>query len=618
VIDRLAGMFRMRTYRKQTVFGLLAAAWIALAGWQIFEHIRAKEAARQTLRNRMTDTARGLSVVIRSQNRFGVVRQQHLEAALGDLARMESVLSVALRNRAGDMVTSAGESIHLSLGDLPARGERWEVDRVIFVYPIDLGADEDNRGTSRSLPIILPEEQRDGRERDDGRRRDGPPRGDDRGEDGRSREFRGGPPPPDGRNEAGPPPGPPGGFPRATRQSFERTSDTTIVTREFPPGTTSESLSGYMRDTRQRSGSGFGPPAPLHQTLERTSAAVILRQVYPADTPSTASMAGPGGEPGDRWRGRGGPGGPRWNPGRPFWMSEVQYQELLQKQGLHGFVLVMSTDAYRAESRKDFWLRLIIACVGLVAAGGLGLSWRNIGRTAELQVRLVRASEMNSHLREMNLAAAGLAHETRNPLNIVRGQAQLIARQPDAPQEIQSRARQITDEVDRVTGRLNEFIEYSRPREAKPAPVDFAALVDDIARTLETDRQEKAVAFEFQGPRLTIEADELLLRQVLFNLLLNAIQAVKPGGRVEVVAADRSPSNGAWFEVRDNGPGVPAHMREDIFRPYFTTNGTGAGLGLAVVRQIVHAHGWDVACAAGETGGASFRVSGLKVVSRNA
>ncbi|MBM3334283.1 hypothetical protein FJY63_06445 [Candidatus Sumerlaeota bacterium] len=318
---------------------------------------------------------------------------------------------------------------------------------------------------------------------------------------------------------------------------------------------------------------------------------------------------------GDIGRGRFGPqGGPPPPFVRPPWMDEEQYQELLQKRGLHGFLLTMSTGSLRAEIGGDLRLRLVIMAVALIAAGGLGLAWRNIGRSAELQVRLIRAREMNAYLREMNVAAAGLAHETRNPLNIVRGLAQMISQQEEASPEVRARSREITEEVDRVTGRLSEFLEYSRPREAKPVPTNVRAVVHDVERALATDMEDKQTAFVLDGPDLTVEADESLLRQVLFNLILNAVQAVDRQGRVEVAIGKTSP-NEAFFEVRDNGPGVPEEAREEIFRPYYTTHQGGTGLGLAVVRQIVLAHQWDINYVAREQGGACFHVSGLKAPS---
>ena len=149
----------------------------------------------------------------------------------------------------------------------------------------------------------------------------------------------------------------------------------------------------------------------------------------------------------------------------PFRMDEKEYQVLLESRGLHGLVIGLSTDTMRSVTIQDMWMRGVIAIFASVAVLGLGLAWSNLAKSSELQVRLVRASELNTHLKGMNLAAAGLAHETRNPLNIIRGLAQMISKEQDSTNEARRKSREIIDETDRVTAQLNEFINYSRPRE---------------------------------------------------------------------------------------------------------------------------------------------------------
>jgi len=294
-------------------------------------------------------------------------------------------------------------------------------------------------------------------------------------------------------------------------------------------------------------------------------------------------------------------------------MSEEDYQTLLQKQGAHSFVIVMSTQPLRAACDQDLWLRSIIAVLATISVIGSGLAWRSVTRSAELQIRLVRASELNSHLREMNLAAACLAHETRNPLNIIRGMAQMLSKQSEAPAEIREKARAIVDETDKVTSQLNEFINYSRPREIRRAKIALNSAVNEVVRTLNHDIEEKKLRVETGGESVSIEADEQLLRQVLFNLFINAIQAVDAGGQIQILMHKISASEAA-LEVRDDGPGVPPERRQEIFKPYFTTNQKGTGLGLAVVQQIVLAHGWEIECLPNEPKGAVFRISHLKVM----
>jgi len=215
-------------------------------------------------------------------------------------------------------------------------------------------------------------------------------------------------------------------------------------------------------------------------------------------------------------------------------------------------------------------------------------AWRNLAQTADLQIRLVRASELNSHLKQMNLAAAGLVHETR-------------------PQAVE-----IVNEADRVAAQLNEFINYSRPREVRRTTLQLNAVTAEVVRALSHDLEEKQIHLHVTGDPLAIEADEQLLRQVLFNLLLNAIQAVTANGEIEIHLSQVGGLE-AQLEVRDNGPGVPPENRAEIFKAYFTTTQKGTGLGLGVVQQIVLAHGWEIECLANEPRGAIFRLTHLKL-----
>jgi len=310
------------------------------------------------------------------------------------------------------------------------------------------------------------------------------------------------------------------------------------------------------------------------------------------------------------------PNRPRGGRGRPPWMrgmSDADYRAFIARRELHGLVVTMSTENFRAVCVRDLWLRFIIVFFAGISAAGVGLSWRNTTKTSELQIRLIRASELNSHLKEMNLAAAGLAHETRNPLNIIRGMAQMLSKEAGAPPEIRDKARAIVDETDKVTVQLNEFINYSRPREVRRTKLALNSAIGEVMRALSHDIDEKKIKLETKGDLISIEADEQLLRQVLFNLLLNSIQAVAGEGEIQVVTGRQNASE-AFLEIRDNGPGVTPERRKEIFKPYFTTHQKGTGLGLAVVQQIVLAHGWEIECLPNDPKGAVFRITHLKLV----
>ena len=307
------------------------------------------------------------------------------------------------------------------------------------------------------------------------------------------------------------------------------------------------------------------------------------------------------------------PGQPaRFPYSRPAWMDREEYNALIKKQGVHSLVISLSTDEMERSVRNDLLLRSLVSLLASGVALISGLAWRNVHTNSQLQIRLVKASEMNSHLSQMNFAAAGLAHETRNPLNLIRGLAQMITLQAGDAPKLREHASTIIEEADRVTVQLNEFINYSKPREAHFAPVEISRLVADVGRTLLPDFEDKQIQFIAPAAPLSVQADEQLLRQALFNLLLNAVQAVEQGGRVEVRCAASSAED-AVLEVCDDGPGVPEAERANIFKPYVTMRPKGVGLGLAIVQQIVSAHRWEVACLANEPRGALFRVSHLKL-----
>jgi signal transduction histidine kinase len=515
------------TRRSLTVYGLLVAVWVLVAGWQVEEHIRFKNSAKADLRNRSTDIANTLGAFIRGLRFRGTVFPERLEPVLNELVnsptnevvKSSELVSIALLNAAGEPIAAAGRPLDLSQAELLQKGERWGLRSVTLVSPVDLGSSVTSEGVTNPTIVLPPFREftnavREGR---------GFPRHEGK---------------PDGAESSNAPPG-----------SAEGPD------LNAPP-----------------------PPPPEHDMHRKEGEA---------------------------------------RPRRPFFLrniDEKEYQALIEKRAIHGVVLGMSTASFQAASTRDLWLRFIIVGLATILVAGSGMIWHNLARVSDLQIRLVRASELNTHLKELNLAAAGLAHETRNPLNIIRGLAQMVSKRQDAPEEIRIKSREILNETDKVTAQLNEFINYSRPREVRPAPLPLKSIVNEVARTLSYDLEEKKIQLQVKGEPLDVEADEQLLRQALFNLLLNAVQAVDGNGVIEVVTEKRSAAE-AQLEVRDNGPGVPPDRRAEIFKPYFTTQKTGTGLGLAVVQQIVLAHGWEIQCLANDPKGAIFRITHLKLAS---
>jgi len=168
----------------------------------------------------------------------------------------------------------------------------------------------------------------------------------------------------------------------------------------------------------------------------------------------------------------------------------------------------------------------------------------------------------------------------------------------------------LNEEVGAIRRLVDDFSAFAKLPKVEPAPVDLAQVVEDFARShpewqefLRVDRNGQVGAL----------CDRMLLRNVLANLVENAVHAAEEAGRkpeIRIAVAESAAERGARLTVDDNGPGVPEDARERIFDPYVTTKANGTGLGLAIVRKIVIDHGGDVSIApeASPLGGARFVV----------
>lgn len=271
--------------------------------------------------------------------------------------------------------------------------------------------------------------------------------------------------------------------------------------------------------------------------------------------------------------------------------------------------LLLDRTGADAQSRAAAWSFALVVAAGAVVLVCVALAWRATVRTAEARGRARLLEVEARHLRELSRAAAGLAHETRNPLGLVRGWAQQSAQAEPCSAGQRERAQSIVEECDRITSRINQFLAYARPCEPATEPVDPAGVIEQLAVLLQPDLEAKNLTLEHHvaDSGRTIRADREMLRQALFNLAQNAIQFSPAGGAVEI-SVFGGQEGACSIEVADRGPGVPADQVDALFSPYFTTRPGGTGLGLAIVSRIATAHGWRVEYAPRPGGGAIFRL----------
>jgi signal transduction histidine kinase len=210
--------------------------------------------------------------------------------------------------------------------------------------------------------------------------------------------------------------------------------------------------------------------------------------------------------------------------------------------------------------------------------------------------------------------SAGLAHEIRNPLGIIKGSAELLKQKlRDSNAVAGELAGNISSEVNRLSAVLARFLDFARPQPLERSPQNLAAIVDRALKAAHDQYPEASIQIEHSYtpgiPELML--DEGLCEQVFINLALNAYEAMEPGPGTLHVTISPSTSEGArGVEVimEDSGPGIPASHRERIFNPFVTTKRTGAGLGLSIVSKIVDDHGGTIRVISEAGKGASFHV----------
>ena len=231
------------------------------------------------------------------------------------------------------------------------------------------------------------------------------------------------------------------------------------------------------------------------------------------------------------------------------------------------------------------------------------------------RLRVAQAEARRSErLAALGQLSAGLAHEIRNPLGVIKGSAEMLAQKVESSNDI---AREMADyiltEVNRLSALVTQFLNFARPLHAELHPADLTGLLDRVLKKVGDQWKGKPVQVEraYATALPLVPLDESLCEQAFINLVQNAHEAMEERGgilRVEVARASQNGKKGVVVRITDDGPGIPEGLREEIFNPFVTTKKTGVGLGLSIVSQIIDGHHGAIRVEKGSPGGASFVV----------
>ena len=229
-------------------------------------------------------------------------------------------------------------------------------------------------------------------------------------------------------------------------------------------------------------------------------------------------------------------------------------------------------------------------------------------RLLQENLRLERELAERERLAALGRMAATVAHEIKNPLSAIKSIAQVMREDEGLRNEYERDLGLIVGETDRLSQSVTQLLSFARRESPAGQPLSVDELVRSVVDLFRASAREQGVTLDAQ---VKVEAELAgkfvsALRDALSNLLLNALQATPPGGRIEMIAA--ASDGDLVISVQDSGSGVPADLRERIWEPFFTTRQRGTGLGLAIVRKRVQEVGGTATLVSGNGSGALFQL----------
>ena len=235
------------------------------------------------------------------------------------------------------------------------------------------------------------------------------------------------------------------------------------------------------------------------------------------------------------------------------------------------------------------------------ASADLAAAYQELRDTVSLLIRADR-------LKSVGEVAAAIVHEIRNPLSAIKGAAQVIEK--EIPQDSPRRrfVAVIEEEVDRLNKLVTEFLTFARPRQPEKRPSDINQLIESILTFTSKEATKRGIRLvsQLDDHLPAVEVDAEQIRQVLLNLILNAIHAMPQGGVVEV--GSKRVGESVELSVRDYGTGIDPGIRDKIFDPFFTTKPEGTGLGLSVAYGLIKQHEGEIELGDVEGPGSMFIV----------
>ena len=263
----------------------------------------------------------------------------------------------------------------------------------------------------------------------------------------------------------------------------------------------------------------------------------------------------------------------------------------------------------RAKNGHYYWVDTTI----VPFLDGRGKPYQYIAIRADITARKEAEEQLRQQaaLARVGQMAAVVAHEVRNPLAGIKGAMQILMSRRDADDRELPVMRDIVSRIDSLSELINDLMVFARPRPLRLAIVELRPLVLDAISIVRRDPAAYGVDIVMSGDDVSATADTEMIRASVLNLLLNAAQATTGHGRIEVVLGRDAET--ATIQIRDNGPGIPPELRDQVFEPFFTTKARGGGLGLPIARRTAELHGGSLSLQPADDGSGTVAILTLPV-----
>jgi len=291
--------------------------------------------------------------------------------------------------------------------------------------------------------------------------------------------------------------------------------------------------------------------------------------------------------------------------------EDIQYKRAYAPiQGFDGTI-----EAFvKVEASRDYFvglakLRNSLIFLGLFCIGVIGILVIIFYKLVNALIKAEESSELNNRLQSLGTMAAGVAHEIRNPLGIIRNTAEILKAELLSESDSYSYVDSILEEVHRLNNLVTQFLQLSKPSVIEKRDCDIRQLIESTISFVKYDFEKSGIKNFYDKPQhpVNIKCDENSIKQLLLNLLINAKQSMKNGGSVKIDLIKKK--NKILITITDEGSGISEIEIKKVFDPFYSTKDAGIGLGLTICKNIVDSHNGTIEVFSRENKGTKIIVS---------